>query len=29
VKKLDYKRDFKDLYSPPTKPVLVDVPPAL
>lgn len=27
--KKDYKKDFKDLYLPPTKPILVDVPPAL
>lgn len=26
IKKLDYKKDFKQLYFPPTKPVLVDVP---
>lgn len=29
MKNLDYKKDFKHLYLPPTKPVLVDVPPAL
>lgn len=29
MKNLDYKKDFKNLYLPPTKPVLVDVPPAL
>jgi hypothetical protein len=29
VKSLDYKKDLKNLYFPPTKPVLVDVQPAL
>ncbi|HHX28965.1 MAG TPA: hypothetical protein GX716_08180 [Firmicutes bacterium] len=29
MKSLDYRKDFKTLYLPPTKPVLVDVPPAL
>ncbi|MGE5579417.1 MAG: GyrI-like domain-containing protein [Bacillota bacterium] len=29
MKNLDYKKDFKHLYLPPTKPVLVDVSPAL
>ncbi len=29
MKNLDYKKDFKNLYLPPTRPVLVDVPPAL
>lgn len=29
MKNLDYKKDFKHLYLPPTAPVLVDVPPAL
>jgi hypothetical protein len=29
VNKLDYKKDFKNLYLPPAEPVLVNVPPAL
>lgn len=29
MKSQDYKKDFKELYLPPTRPVLVDVPPAL
>lgn len=29
MKNLDYKKDFKELYLPPTRPVLVDVPSAL
>lgn len=29
MKNLDYKKDFKHLYLPPTRPVLIDVPPAL
>ncbi|HHY76208.1 MAG TPA: hypothetical protein GX500_05460 [Firmicutes bacterium] len=29
MKSLDYKKDLKSLYLPPTEPVLIDVPPAL